>query len=321
MNRNTNCAVWIAVAMSACSAPPAEPGDAVERNEPALTPALGSAAAEKTADGYTIIRAKQKDGRETEIALKAPPGVQVMRQPGPDPHAAGFPLAEALAGLPKKGTLTATIHTTLGVLECDLFEDKAPNTVANFVGLARGLRKFVDSREGAWVARKYYDGTTFHRVIPDFMIQGGDYLGTGAGFTGYVIPDELHPTLKHDRAGLLCMANRGPNTNSAQFFITEGATPHLDNSYTIFGECQPVDVVHRIARVPQAGPGNTPITPVVMERVEIARRTGPRAAPAAGPAGDTGRMPTLPPGVHIADKVPTPTPTAPNKTAPTKVAH
>jgi peptidyl-prolyl cis-trans isomerase A (cyclophilin A) len=249
-------------------------------------------------NGYTIIKSRTKDGRETSVAVQAPPGMQVIRRPEPDPHAGSFTLTEALKGLAGKGALTATIHTSLGMVSCQLFDDKAPKTVANFVGLARGLRKYWDTRENAWIGKNYFDGTTFHRVIPGFMIQGGDYLGNGSGLTGFEIPDELHPTLKHDRAGLLCMANRGPNTNAAQFFITDASTPHLDNSYTIFGECAPLDVIARIARVPQSGPGNTPITPVVMERVEISRGRPARAAiaPASTPL-------PIPRGAHVANKV------------------
>jgi peptidyl-prolyl cis-trans isomerase A (cyclophilin A) len=116
------------------------------------------------------------------------------------------------------------------------------------------------------------------------MIQGGDWAGDGSGNMYYTIPDELHPTLKHDRGGLLCMANRGPNTNEAQFFIMETAAAHLDSSYTIFGECSPVELVRRIARVPQSGPpNNRPLTPVVLERVSIERKTGAATAPQPAP--------------------------------------
>lgn len=254
---------------------PGEPNAANEATEPSAqqgsTSSSAKASGTETADGYTLIKSKMRDGRETSIAVQAPPGMQVIRRPEPDPHNGVFTLTEALADLPKQGRLSATIKTNLGTLKCELFDDKAPNTVANFVGLARGLRKYWDVRQSAWVGSKYYDGTTFHRVIPDFMIQGGDYMGDGSGFTGYQFADELHQSLKHDRAGQLCMANRGPNTNATQFFITDAAAPHLDNSYTIFGQCAPLDVINRIARVPQAGPGNRPITPVVMERVEITR--------------------------------------------------
>ncbi|MET0384405.1 MAG: peptidylprolyl isomerase [Polyangiales bacterium] len=241
---------------------------------------------EVTSDGYDVIRAK-KEG-SADVAVQAPPGWQLAKQPpdGPDPHAGKFELADALKDLPGQGKLGATIRTSLGTFDCQLFEDKAPKTVANFVGLARGLRKFWSPKDHAWVARPYYDGTVFHRVIPEFMIQGGDWAGDGSGNMYFTIPDELHPTLKHDRGGLLCMANRGPNTNEAQFFITEAAAPHLDSSYSIFGECSQVDLVKKIARVPQSGPpNNRPLTPVVIEKISIARKGA--GAAAAKPAAET----------------------------------
>jgi peptidyl-prolyl cis-trans isomerase A (cyclophilin A) len=230
----------------------------------------------ESVDGYRLVRAKTKDGQETSIAIKAPAGWQVIQPPNtPDPHAGKFTLPEATQGLPEQGTLAARIKTNMGSFYCDLFADKAPNTVANFVGLARGRRKFWDENKLAWVARPYYDGTTFHRVIPDFMIQGGDSMGTGAGRIGYMIPDEMDPSLHHDRAGQLCMANRGANTNEGQFFITDAAAPHLEGTYTIFGQCEPTSLVQRIARVPQSGaPKNEPLTPVVMEKIEIKRVVG-----------------------------------------------
>ena len=193
----------------------------------------------------------------------------------PDPANGKFDLSEALVGLGGKGKPHATIDTSMGKLECELFADKAPLTVANFVGLARGLRPFWDANEGAWVKRPLYDGTTFHRVIPDFMIQGGDHMGNGTGDVGYNLVDELHPSLKHDRPGLLCMANKGPNTNGGQFFITDAATPHLTamHTYTIFGECKPTELVHKIATVPKeyAG-GERPASPVVIKSVKITRK-------------------------------------------------
>lgn len=234
-----------------------------------------SNAQSETVDGYRLIRARTKDGGTAAIEVKAPPGWQVMQAPSADPHAGKFTLAEAQKGLAAKGTLAAHIKTSLGSFYCDLFADKAPNTVANFVGLARGLRKYWDTDKVEWVARPYYNGTTFHRVVPGFMIQGGDRTGTGAGIVGYVIPDENHPSLFHNAPGQLCMANRGPNTGADQFFITEGAAPHLDGGYTIFGQCEPATLVQRIARVPQSGsPKNMPLTPVVIEKVEIKRVTG-----------------------------------------------
>ncbi len=208
-------------------------------------------------------------------AAAAPVEATITRQPSsPDPRAGNFVLVDALKGLPGKGPPKATIETSLGTLECKLFPDKAPLTVANFVGLARGLRPFWDGRAAAWVTRPLYDGTTFHRVIAGFMIQGGDHLGDGSGAVGYQVVDELHPSLSHDRAGLLCMANSGPNTNGGQFFITDAAAPHLTamKTYSIFGECAPVDVVHRIANAPKDSPMSERPAPVItIKKVTIAR--------------------------------------------------
>jgi peptidyl-prolyl cis-trans isomerase A (cyclophilin A) len=193
----------------------------------------------------------------------------------PDPLNGKFELKDAYAGLPGKGKPHASIETSLGTFQCDLYDDKAPLTVANFVGLARGLRPFWDASQGAWVKRPLYDGTTFHRVIPGFMIQGGDHMGNGTGDVGYNVVDELHPSLKHDRAGLLCMANKGPNTNGGQFFITDAATPHLTamHTYTIFGDCKPLELVHKIATVPKKYEGGeTPAEPVTIKSVKITRK-------------------------------------------------
>jgi len=284
-----------------------QPASATPQNAADPAPGATHANKEVTSDGYEVVRAKTDDGKTTEVEVKAPPGWKVVDPPNtPDPHAAGFTLAEALKGLPDKGGLSANIVTSMGTLRCELFPDKTPVTVANFVGLARGLRKVWSGADHAWVGRPYYDGTTFHRVIPGFMIQGGDYAGDGSGNMYYTIPDELHSTLKHDRGGQLCMANRGPNTNEAQFFITEAAATHLDGSYTIFGQCTPTELVYRIARVPQ-GANNKPITPVVIQKVTIQR--GAAATPehaASAPGG-------VPPGraVQVAEPV-KPAPHAPH---------
>jgi peptidyl-prolyl cis-trans isomerase A (cyclophilin A) len=258
---------------------------AATTSQPAASPTPAAAAPgtthEVTDDGYQVVRAKTNEAEKADVAVKAPAGWKVVEPPNsPDPHAGKFTLPEATKGLPGKGTLTATITTSMGTLHCDLFDDKAPNTVANFVGLARGLRKFWSGADHAWVGRPYYDGTTFHRVIPGFMIQGGDLAGDGSGGVFYTIPDEIHPSLKHDRGGQLCMANRGPNTNEAQFFITEAAAEHLDGSYTIFGQCTPQEIVYRIARVPQ-GENNRPTTAVVIQKIAIQRGAHVAEAPAA----------------------------------------
>jgi peptidyl-prolyl cis-trans isomerase A (cyclophilin A) len=199
---------------------------------------------------------------------------------GADPLAGKFTLAEATAGLPGKGKLVAEIHTAKGSLDCELYEDKAPITVANFVGLARGLRPFKDP-SGNWVKKAGYDGTTFHRVIKGFMIQGGDPLGTGTGEPGYTIVDEIWPGAKHDQRGQLCMANRGKDTNGMQFFITDGAPAHLDGGYTIFGKCQPDAVIEALASVPVRG--DSAIDPPKIEKIVI-RKGNPKkkATPAAG---------------------------------------
>lgn len=162
-------------------------------------------------------------------------------------------LQVATEGLPGQGALYADLETSAGKISCKLFDDKAPIAVANFVALARGIQSFKDPIMGKWVKRPAYDGTAFHRVIKGFMIQGGDPAGTGGGDPGYIFKDEVWEGARHDRAGLLCMANRGPNTNGMQFFITDDAAAHLDVSYTIFGECTPLETVHSIARTPVAG--------------------------------------------------------------------
>lgn len=187
-----------------------------------------------------------------------------------DPLDGKWTLADATKDLPGKGPIVAKIDTSKGALQCRLFDDKAPVTVANFIGLATGKRAWKDPNSGQWVNKPAYDGTGFHRIIKGFMIQGGDPKGNGSGEPGYVIKDELWEGAKHDRAGLLCMANRGPNTNGAQFFITDAAAAHLDTSYTIFGECAPVEVVHDIAGVP-TGMADKPQTPVAIKTVTISR--------------------------------------------------
>jgi peptidyl-prolyl cis-trans isomerase A (cyclophilin A) len=186
-----------------------------------------------------------------------------------DPLHGQFSLDDATAGLAGKGALSAEIDTELGKLDCQLYDDKAPITVANFIGLARGLRPFK-APDGKWTKKPAYDGTTFHRVIKGFMIQGGDPSGTGAGEPGYVIPDEVWPGATHDKRGLLCMANRGPNTNGQQFFITDAAAPHLDSGYTIFGLCGPDAVMDKLAGVPVQGDHS--VTPTKIKKITIKRK-------------------------------------------------
>jgi len=167
--------------------------------------------------------------------------------------------------------LHAIFETSMGDITVELYEKEAPNTVANFVELAEGRKEWLDPDTGKMVKRPLYDGTLFHRVIENFMIQGGDPRGNGTGGPGYQFADEYNPTLRHDRPGRLSMANSGPNSNGSQFFITEVPTPWLDNRHSIFGQVtEGMDVVKRIARVKQ-NRANKPLTDVVLKRVIIMR--------------------------------------------------
>ncbi|MEZ4472532.1 MAG: peptidylprolyl isomerase [bacterium] len=188
-----------------------------------------------------------------------------LAQPGAlDPR-----VKAAVAGAQGSGPdLLAILKTTKGTIRCRLHHEKAPETVANFAGLALGNKPFSDPRTGAKVTRRFYDGLLFHRVIPDFMIQGGDPLGQGTGGPGYSIPDELKTGLSHAAPGVLSMANRGPDTGGSQFFITLKATPWLDGKHTIFGQCGNLDVAQHIAAVPVV-PGNRPRNDVRIERIDI----------------------------------------------------
>ena len=165
----------------------------------------------------------------------------------------------------------AQFDTSEGPFTIRLFEKEAPATVANFVGLAEGTKQWRDPQTGESKTAPFYNGVTFHRVIDGFMIQGGDRLGTGTGGPGYKFADEFHPSLRHSRAGMLSMANAGPNTNGSQFFITLGPTPHLDNRHSVFGEViEGMDVVKRIGSVP-TGPNDRPKKPVVINQISIKR--------------------------------------------------
>jgi peptidyl-prolyl cis-trans isomerase A (cyclophilin A) len=184
----------------------------------------------------------------------------------------------------------AIIKTTVGNLTCTLFPDKAPVGVANFIGLASGTKDWKNPVSGV---NKHgvplYDGTIFHRVIPDFMIQGGDPAGNGQGDPGYKFKNETSPDLLFDQPGRLAYANAGPGTNGSQFFITEVATPHLNGGYTIFGQCDEASVVlvKQIARMASDPANNKPLRPVKIIHISIVRSTGT----AAKPAGTTVKKP------------------------------
>ena len=164
--------------------------------------------------------------------------------------------------------LAATFHTTAGDIRCDLFLDQTPVTVLNFVQLAEGTKEWT-TPEGQKVTKPLYNGTPFHRVIPNFMIQGGDPKGNGSGGPGYNFEDEFDPELRFDKPGQLAMANRGPRTNGSQFFITDSAPKHLNDKHTIFGQCGNMDVVKAIINAPAKR--TKPDEPVLVKSVEIHR--------------------------------------------------
>jgi len=167
----------------------------------------------------------------------------------------------------------AHFTTSAGNFTARLFDAETPNTVANFIGLADGSKEWTDPRTGRKVTQPYYNGTIFHRVIEGFMIQGGDSLGQGTGGPGYTFADEFHAKLRHSKAGILSMANRGPNTNGGQFFITLAETPWLDNKHSVFGEITDgMDVVKKIGTTTTSKPGDRPVKPITIESVTIERK-------------------------------------------------
>lgn len=165
--------------------------------------------------------------------------------------------------------LTATLHTSEGDIEIELFDERAPNTVENFVGLATGEKEWEHPDSGETMEKPLYDDVEFHRIIEDFMIQTGDPTGTGRGGPGYTFDDEFHDDLRHDSPGKVSMANRGPDTNGSQFFITLAAQPHLDDKHAVFGEVTDgMDVVEKIGNA-DTDMHDRPTSPIHLESVEI----------------------------------------------------
>ncbi len=165
--------------------------------------------------------------------------------------------------------MKAIFETSLGTIECELYPNKAPKTVENFVQLAKGEKEWKNPKTGEAVTQPLYDGTIFHRVIPQFMIQGGDPLGNGTGGPGYRFEDEFDPELKFDRPGKLAMANAGPNTNGSQFFITQVPTPHLNMRHTIFGAVVKGHGIVKAIAESATGPGDRPLKNIVLEKLTI----------------------------------------------------
>lgn len=300
------------VASTTCRSTPDEPAVKSERPSPRAT-SVPTAAAKPAASAPAPSKPAAR-----KVYSKPVAEVPISAD---DPTKGKFTLEQATQGLSGSGTLVADIETDGGSLECELYQDKAPISVANFVGLARGLRPWK-APDGKWVKRPGYDGTTFHRVVKGFMIQGGDPEGTGRGNPGYVIPDEIWEDAHHDRRGLLCMANRGPNTNAMQFFIMDGAAAHLDGGYTIFGKCAPDSVIEALASVPTER--DRSLKPTKIKKVAVRYRPAPAGAALAGtaaaPAGAggaaalTGTAPGGPPTVPVrAD------PSAPSTASPKSV--
>jgi peptidyl-prolyl cis-trans isomerase A (cyclophilin A) len=271
----------LALTASACvfTPPPPLPGEESEVAEPSgRTPGDPGSSILRDGDvGETPGRSgdlatRYERGAEPDIGMTLEE-LQAFNAAQGDPIEGLFSLEAALAGLPVDGELWVEFVTARGVIDCRLYEQLTPVTVANFVGLARGLRPWYDRDTDTWVeGQPYYDGSTFHRVIPGFMIQGGDPTATGRGNPGYVIPDEIHPQLGHD-GGALSMANKGANTGSAQFFIVLEPAGHLDGAHSVFGRCtaKGVEVANEIANV-AVGANDKPVEDEVVEAVRIVRR-------------------------------------------------
>ncbi len=220
-----------------------------------------SGPAKSTADSKTA--AKKAESKPVVLQL------ETKKDAAPESGKAGTDAATTKGGKKLEKGQYAIFETSMGEFTIRLYKDRAPKTVANFVGLATGTKEYKDSKTGEMKKGNFYDGLIFHRVIPNFMIQGGCPLGIGNGSPGYSFADEFHPELRHSKAGILSMANSGPNTNGSQFFITDKATPHLDNRHSVFGEViDGIDVVKAIARTPRDG-RDKPNTPVVIKHVEI----------------------------------------------------
>lgn len=217
---------------------------------------------------------------QTQTAPQSAPSQSLPDAPGMQAHIG-----------PQPTGATVMFDTSMGRMTCKFFDKQAPVAVANFTGLATGTKEFTDPATKQKLRRPYYDGTTFHRVIPGFMIQGGDPLGTGEGDPGYMFNDEVDPALNFDVPGRLAMANSGPNTNGSQFFITEVPTDYLDQKYVIFGQCDDasVEVVKAIARVNRDS-NDKPLEAVVLKKVTII----PAGEPVPAAAAPASSAPTQP---------------------------
>ncbi len=221
---------------------------------------------------------------------------QAPATPKPAEELPDSPAPQAAALIHPNGP-TAVLDTSMGRITCQFYQNEAPKTVANFIGLAEGTKDWIDPETHKKMrGKKFYDGTTFHRVIPGFMIQGGDPLGTGMGDPGFSFEDEFNPDLNFDKPGRLAMANSGPNTDGSQFFITEAPYESLNQHYTLFGQCDEdsVAVVKAIARV-ERDANDKPAEPVILRKVTIVKEGAPiPQRPSAGPASPASESPVGP---------------------------
>ena len=239
-------------AVTGCGAP--EPARAPESQPPAATPAPPAETPAPPAATPAPAPATPAPSTEKPASSEAPPAAGTDK-PSASKHGPG---------------VYAHVTTNHGPIVVRLFDKDAPKTVENFVSLAEGRKQWRNPRTNTMVRRPYYNNLTFHRIIPGFMIQGGDPEGKGTGGPGFTFEDEFSPKLRHNKAGILSMANRGPDTNGGQFFITLGPTPHLDNKHSVFGEViEGLDTVRAIAKVPTRD--DQPLKPVVMKTVRIER--------------------------------------------------
>lgn len=249
---------WIAIFVCALALAAAGCGGAPEPAPPAATPAPAPA------------------------PTPTPPPAAPAETPAPPADAPAPPTEKPEAAKPAEAPkpsaakygpgVYAHFATNHGVMIARLFDKDAPKTVENFVMLAEGKKQWMNPRTNTMVRRPYYNNLTFHRIIPGFMIQGGDPEGTGMGGPGFTFADEFNPKLRHSKAGMLSMANRGPDTNGGQFFITLVPTPHLDDRHSVFGELvEGMDTLRAIGKVPTNGKAGMPLKPVVMKSVRIER--------------------------------------------------
>jgi len=242
---------------------------------PGATEARTAAAAVASADAVRSPAAGAAAAAAPDVETQLPPvavregcaGAAAKRIPeSADPLGGAFELSTAVEGLGGDGTgLTAVLETSVATLRCTLDADRAPRTVANFVGLARGVRPWWDPCGGAWVREPFYDGVKFHRLRAGFLAQAGCPIGDGTGGPGYALPDEIPADSLHDAAGELSMANVGPGTAGSQFFVTLGPAPELDRRHTVFGRCVPAESLAKLDEAARSGEA------VVLRRVSIER--------------------------------------------------